>query len=137
MRGKRIGTVAEQPADKTDQPLAKHSSVSQSGYDALADHFEKLVHLVATETAYQPNEQELTTTALQTKLQQIALLNTNVADASGDLKILISQRQHTMYDPLTGLTAIGQAVKKYIKVLYMPGSKEVKAVTAFSFRKIS
>lgn len=135
IRGKRIGTVQEPAAEKTDQATAKHRSVSQSGFDALTDHFEKLVHLVATEPAYQPNEAELTNTALQTKLQQLAALNTAVADASGSMKLLISERQHTLYDPVTGLTAIGQAVKKYVKVLYMPGSKEVKAVSAFSFRK--
>lgn len=137
MRGQRIGEAT--PAvttENTDAPPPRKNSISQAGFDARTDHFEKLVHLVATEPAYQPNETELTIASLQIKVQQLHQFNAAVTEASDKLKLCISERQHILYDAVTGLTEVGQSVKKYIKVLYLPNSKEVKAATAFAFRKM-
>ena len=84
MKGRRAGEtkVAAAPATTpTKVAEDKKISVSQLSYDSLIDHFAKLVATVSQQPAYIPNEKELSTGTLQTKLNDLSTVNSAVIDS--------------------------------------------------------
>jgi hypothetical protein len=108
-------------------------STSQQSYDSLIDHFTKIIETITQESSYTPNETELKTTALQTKLANLKTTNTNLINGYTDWSNARIQRNATLYNPLTGLLQTALEVKKYVKSVFGASSPQFKQVSGLKF----
>ncbi|PZF72658.1 hypothetical protein [Taibaiella soli] len=136
IRGRRLGVVTPGTEATKAEDAPKTRSVSQTSYDATITHFEKLIGAILTEPGYAPNEADITISGLQKRLAELKEVNQETVRVTGQLKLLISQRDQMLYTPMTGLNAVALSVKQYIKVVYGAGSNELRAANMFSFRKV-
>lgn len=116
-------------------PTEKQISVSQQSYDSLLENFNKLILLVASEPTYTPNEADLQVGTLQTLAANLANQNTAVINATTALSNARIARNHTLYDPKTGLYDIQNEVKKYVKSVFGASSDEYKQISKIKFTK--
>jgi hypothetical protein len=116
-------------------PTPEQISVSQQSYDSLLENFNKLILLVASEPTYTPNEVDLQVATLNTLAANLATQNTAVINATTALSNSRIARNHTLYDPNTGLYDIQLEVKKYVKSVFGPTSQEYKQVSKIKFTK--
>jgi hypothetical protein len=116
-------------------PTDKQISVSQQSYDSLLENFNKLILLVASEPSYTPNEPDLQVASLNALALSLAAQNTNVINATTALSNARIARNHTLYDPKTGLYDIQNEVKKYVKSVFGASSDEYKQISKIKFTK--
>ncbi|MCZ8023028.1 MAG: hypothetical protein O9302_01315 [Cyclobacteriaceae bacterium] len=137
IQGKRAKAKDKPDANAADPnaPTPKTISASQQSYDKLIDHFAQLVATLTAEPKYTPNENELKVTSLNTLLTDLKAKNTAVINATTALSNARIARDKALYDETTGLLAIAQDVKQYVKSLYGASSPQYKQVTALKFTK--
>src|SRR5882757_554422 len=109
IQGKRAKEIKK--TDAPQEPLTeaqeeKHISVSQQSFDSILDNFEELVKTVTAQPNYQPNEPELSTDGLNTKVAELTNLNDNVVNAFTGWSNARISRNQTLYSPLAGLKYI-------------------------------
>ena len=137
IQGKRAKAKDKPDANAADPnaPTPKTISASQQSYDKLIDHFAQLVATLTAEPKYTPNENELKVTSLNTLLTDLKAKNTAVISATTALSNARIARDKALYDETTGILAIAQDVKQYVKSLYGASSPQYKQVTALKFTK--
>lgn len=116
-------------------PTPEQISVSQQSYDSLLENFNKLILLVASEPTYTPNEVDLQVATLNALAANLATQNTAVINATTALSNARIARNHTLYDPNTGLYDIQNEVKKYVKSVFGATSQEYKQISKIKFTK--
>ncbi|MFY7815693.1 MAG: hypothetical protein ACOVRK_10970 [Chryseobacterium taeanense] len=77
----KIKTEAEKSGEETENPT-KTISTSQQSYDSKINHFSNLIQVLEQSAAYNPNEEELKTSALQDKLAEMKSKNTALIHAN-------------------------------------------------------
>lgn len=90
-------------------------SVSQLSYDNLVGHFRAFVAVVKELTTYQPNEDELRVTALETYANELDAKNTAVIAASVPLSQSRALRDQVLYTNPDSVVNIAALVKAYVK----------------------
>ena len=135
LQGQRADTKTPTPTPIPNTPIAvaKKISVSQQSYDNLIDNLTKLIQVIASEPLYNPNENDLKVTALNTLLTNLKAVNTTVINATTPYSNARITRDTILYAPETGLVAIAQDVKKYVKSIFGATSPQYKQVTAIQF----
>ncbi|GHN02784.1 hypothetical protein WSM22_42730 [Cytophagales bacterium WSM2-2] len=141
IQGRRVNPV-EEPVAVEGQPApepAKTRSVSQQSYDNLVEHFAQLVTTVAAEPSYDPNEAELKVPYLKGIVLNMRNKNTDVINASLELRSVRVERDKLLYAKEIGLVPIALSVKKYINSVFGPTSIQYKDVKGLRFwtRRIS
>lgn len=121
IQGKRAGS---QPAK---------ISTSQLSYDSLIQHFLGLIVLLENEPLYTPNETQLTTTSLRALLETLIQQNDAHSHAYVALMNVRNERNTIIYHPETGLIAIAEDIKKYIKSAFGPTSPQYNQVKGIKF----
>jgi hypothetical protein len=111
-------------------------STSQQSYDSLIDHFTKIIETVSQESNYKPNETDLKTTTLQTKLNNLKTTNTDLINGYTNWSNTRIQRDSTLYNPLSGLVQTALDVKKYVKSVFGATSPQFKQVSGLEFSNI-
>ena len=125
------------PADpNAPAPTDKTISTSQQSYDSLIDHFTKLIEVVSQDGNYKPNEKELQTATLQTKLDSLKTSNTSLVNAYTDWSNARINRNTVLYNPLTGLVQTALEVKKYVKSVFGASSPQFKQVSGLEFTNV-
>jgi hypothetical protein len=130
---KVVGTPTDPNAP---EPTAKTISTSQQSYESLIDHFTKIIETVSQESSYKPNETELKTTTLQTKLSNLKTTNTDLINGYTNWSNTRIQRNSTLYSPLSGLVQTALDVKKYVKSVFGATSPQFKQVSGLEFSNI-
>ncbi|MEQ1554664.1 MAG: hypothetical protein ABL929_10820 [Ferruginibacter sp.] len=130
----KIPTTPTDP--NTPIPTDKTISTSQQSYDSLIDHFTKLIETVSQEPSYKPNETELKTTTLQTKLDDLKTTNSKLIDGYTNWSNARINRNTTLYNPLTGLVQTALEVKKYVKSVFGATSPQFKQVSGLEFSNV-
>lgn len=125
------------PADpNAPAPTDKTISTSQQSYDSLIDHFTKLIEAVSQDANYKPNEKELQTATLQTKLNGLKTSNTDLVNAFTNWSNARINRNTVLYNPLTGLVQTALEVKKYVKSIFGANSPQFKQVSKLEFSNV-
>lgn len=125
------------PADpNAPAPTDKTISTSQQSYDSLIDHFAKLIEAVSQDANYKPNEKELQTATLQTKLDSLKTSNTGLVNAYTNWSNARINRNTVLYNPLTGLVQTALEVKKYVKSVFGATSPQFKQVSKLEFNNV-
>jgi hypothetical protein len=137
IQGKRAKAKEKPDANTADAntPTPKTISASQQSYDKQIDHFAQLVATLTAEPKYTPNENELKVTTLNTLLTDLKAKNTAVINATTALSNARITRDKALYDETTGIIAIAQDVKQYVKSLYGANSPQHKQLTTLKFSK--
>jgi len=125
IRGARASKKIINP--NPDEP--QQISASQQSFTQQLEHFSKLIALVASESTYNPNENELKNAQLTAFKNQMVTLNNAAINATTPYLTAIQNRNNFLYTPKTGLVDIAQEVKKYVK--------SVSTITLAEFRQIS
>jgi hypothetical protein len=125
------------PADpNAPAPTDKTISTSQQSYDSLIDHFTKLIESVSQDANYKPNETELQTVTLQTKLDSLKTANSNLINGYTNWSNARINRNSVLYNPLTGLVQTALEVKKYVKSVFGASSPQFKQVSGLEFTNV-
>ncbi len=132
---KKLGEE-ERAALKTAGKEVKQVSASHQSYDSILDTFDKQIKLLASIAQYQPNEIDLKITTLETLFTALQTKNTAVWTAKTALDKARMARNKVMYVAETGVIAISQDVKNYVKSLFGPSSEQYKHLAALEFNYI-
>lgn len=112
-------------------------SVSQQSYDRLVDNFQELIVLADTEPKYNPNEDDLKITALQTYQTKLDEKNTDVKTAYVPYNNAMIARDVELYADNTGLVDIALDVKNYVKSVFGANSPQYRQISAIVFSRPS
>lgn len=135
LQGSSKKTTVEK--EKTiEESTNKTISTSQQSYDQLINHFANLIQVLVQNTIYNPNEEELKTTSLQAKLNQLQENNTKLINAYTQYSNAMIQRNNTLYNPLTGLVQTSKEVKLYVKSIFGTKSPKYKQISGLEFKVI-
>jgi hypothetical protein len=124
------------PPPENSAEAHKYVSVSQLGFDDRIENFSKLIELMKVQTAYNPNEEELSITGLTALLENMKAANENAINAFIALSNARIARNSIMYDETKGLVKIGMNAKTYVKSIYGPSSPEYKQISKLRFTNI-
>lgn len=134
IQGRRADTrIKEVEPGETE---ARRISVSQQSYDLQIEHFDKFIDLVAIEPKYDPNENDLKVTALNTYKSEMISSNVNVKNAYVPYSNAMIARNHILYDTEHGLVARAALVKEYVKSIFGTSSPEYKQISHIHFKRI-
>ena len=112
---------------------AKTVSTSRQSYTQQADNFGILLQLLGTITEYNPNEDDLKLTNLETYKNTLVSSTQSVDQTEAELNNKLIERDQILYADGTGLYSIAQNVKKYVKSLYGATSPEYTNVSSIEF----
>ena len=128
-------TIADPNSDPTPvNPV--HISVSQQSYDSMVEYFGKMIDLVTSIPAYNPNEADLKLVALNALLASMKTSNTAVITATTNLSNSRILRNVVLYKLVTGLVDIAAESKSYVKSVFGAGSLQYKQVSKIQFKRI-
>lgn len=140
LQGRRATPKASAPlktanADPNQPPeeAPPTASSSQMSYDNQEANFASLISLLKTQPAYAPNEADLKITALETRLADLQAKNQavrTVTTAAGNAR---TTRNQILYDQQTGLVAVAQLVKKYVKSVFGADSPQYRQISDLQF----
>ena len=116
-------------------PAPDTISSSQQSYEMKYDHFTKYYDVVASETTYLPNETELKLPAMLAFKNSLQVANSNVASTYETVNLARIKRDKTLYNDKTGVYAIQELVKEYVKGLFKANSIQYKQMAAIKFNK--
>jgi uncharacterized glyoxalase superfamily protein PhnB len=138
LRGKRASellTAEELAAAKADgnptKQVVKHNSTINSRLENMA----KYVLLLESISDYNPNEAELTTPALRSKMEDMKAKHEQVVSADAAFEAVRISRDTLLYADNTGLVDNGQNAKKYTKSVFGATSPQYKQVSGIEFKK--
>lgn len=132
--GKVATNPNDPPVEVPGEP--KQISVSQQSYDSLIEHMEKLINLLSSIPAYNPNETELKVASLNTLLASMKANNTAVINAYTTWSNARIVRNDLLYKKITGLVDIALECKNYVKSIYGATSSQYKQVSGLKFKKM-
>lgn len=110
-----------------------HVSVSQLSFDSFVEHYSKLIALLSTVPAYNPNENELKVSGLNTLLNNMKSANTAAITATTNYINARINRNTLLYAKGTGLIDVAQDCKAYVKSVYGATSPQYKSVSTIKF----
>jgi hypothetical protein len=123
------------PMDLPETEVHTHST-SQLSFDNQLQHFQKMVLLVQSVPAYNPNETNLKVSSLQTQLTNLIAANNAANTSWAAVKNTRIQRNLFFYGKDTGLLDVVKQAKAYIKSLYGAQSQQYKAANLIKFVRV-
>jgi hypothetical protein len=132
--------IAETPiSQKTIAPITVQPviiSVSQQSYDRLISNFQLLVNYASQVPGYNPNESDLSITALMAYLATLQAANNAVITAHVNYNNAITARTKILYDKTSGLVHVALQVKQYVNSVFGPHSIPAKQVNKIHFKTL-
>jgi hypothetical protein len=125
--------IAGNPSTTPAVKGPKNISVSQMSYDSRLANLDILIKLLSTFPGYNPNEADLTVSALTADYNLMLNLNNAVISSSQILENTRGSRNKELYAPQTGMLTIASDVKSYVKSVYTSNSTQYKMVAAIKF----
>lgn len=134
---KKIQSPAKKKtASSKDGTEAKSISTSQQSYNSKINFFINFIQYLEAKSIYKPNEDELKTEALQTKLTNMQAANLSFDNALFNYNQQLNSRNDEMYNPTTGLVQVSKDVKKYVRSLFGASSLQFKQLNSIEFKVI-
>lgn len=138
-QAKSLNRVIQGGQKKTEAPVEegkeapKTVSTSRQSYTQMAENFGILLQLLGTIPTYNPNEDDLKLTNLETYKNSLVSSTQSVDQTEAELNTKLIERDQLLYADGTGLYSIAQNVKKYVKSLYGATSPEYANVSGIEF----
>ena len=125
---KKAATPPEEGKEET-----KTASTSRQSYTQQADNFGILLQLLSTIPTYNPNEDDLKLTNLNTYKDSLVSSTQSVDQTEAELNNKLIERDQLLYAEGTGLYSIAQNIKKYVKSIYGATSPEYANISSIEF----
>lgn len=109
-------------------------SASQQSYDSRLDSFDKQIQLLNRIPSYLPNEVELQIATLKDIYSDLQTKNTAVITQTIPLSAARIVRNQALYNPETGIVAVAQDVKNYVKSVFGASSANYKLISGIAIR---
>jgi hypothetical protein len=144
IQGKRAKPIKEVENIETQQIVGPgptpvdqtvHVSVSQLSFDSMIEHYSKLIDLLASVVAYNPNENDLKVSGLNTLLASMKSSNTAVITATTNYINARINRDNLIYAKNTGVVDVAQDAKAYVKSVYGTQSPQYGQVSSIKFTR--
>ena len=135
---KEVENVEIQAIPNPNDPpveIPKNVSVSQLSFDSMIEHYSKLIDLLSTVVLYNPNENELKVSGLNTLLTSMKTSNTAVITATTNYINSRISRDVLIYAKNTGVVEVAQDAKDYVKSVFGTASPQYKQVSSIKFTK--
>jgi len=135
---KEVENVEIQAIPNPNDPpveIPKNVSVSQLSFDSMIEHYSKLIDLLSTVVLYNPNENELKVSGLNTLLTSMKTSNTAVITATTNYINARISRDNLIYTKNTGVVEVAQGAKDYVKSVFGTASPQYKQVSSIKFTK--
>ncbi len=132
-RKKATKTDEEKAALMAEGKTVTEISTSQMSFDNRLGNFDKLIALLSTTEAYNPNENDLKVDTLKAFYNALLAQNERVATAANALADARMARNVLMYKPATGAMDIANDVKLYIKSVFGPSSVQFNRISKLKF----
>lgn len=137
LQGRRAAPKPKDNPNTADIDESKQTaSSSQMSYDNQIAHFAELIELLKANAGYNPNEAELKTAALETRLADLEAKNNAVITATAEARTARTARDEVLYNDTDGVKALADLIKKYVKSLYGPSSPQLKQLQALTIKKV-
>ena len=117
-------------------PTDKTISTLQQCYYSLIDHFTKLMETILQKANYKPNETDLQTATLQTRLLNMKATNTELINNYTSWSNTRIKRNGILNNALSGLVPTALEEKKYVKSVFGVTSPQYKQVSRLEFNII-
>jgi len=124
------------PGNPIPIDLPVNISVSQQSYDSVIEFFGKLIDLLASIPAYNPNEVDLKLISLNPLLVSMKASNTAVITATTNMSNARIVRNDLLYKAAVGLVDVAAESKSYVKSVFGATSQQYKQVRQIPFKKI-
>jgi hypothetical protein len=111
----------------------KQISAAQTSYDSRLYNFDKFVKLLASNSLYVPNEEELKIASLVALHNDLKAKNTAAMESAARLINARAARNNVMYAGKTGMVDVSLEVKYYLKSLDGAAGPKYKAISKLSF----
>ncbi len=137
MRGQRASAkIKPVPVAEGEEPVPvpKQISASHMGFDIRISNFGKFIQLLSGIQQYNPNEDELKIEALLGVRDDLTAKNNAYMLAEVPHSNTRIARNEVFYTKLTGLCAVGQASKDYVKSVYGVRSPQFKQISKIRFK---
>lgn len=141
-RAKPVKEVESTQAQKAVDPnipidpnVPVNISVSQLSFDSFIEHYSKLIDLLASVTAYNPNETDLKVSGLNTLLTSMKTTNTAVITATTNYINARINRDNLIYAKGTGVVDVAMEAKNYVKSVFGTKSPQYKQVSSIKFTR--
>ncbi|MDX9848617.1 MAG: hypothetical protein RBT74_16670 [Tenuifilaceae bacterium] len=132
-RASRKLTEDELKAMEAQGETVTQASASQMSFDNRLDNLDKLIQLLASLSAYAPNEEELKVSSLTALYTQLQAVNTAAVTAEIPLRSTRIARNDLLYKADTGVVDTSTDVKTYVKSVFGPSSPQYKSVSGIKF----
>ncbi len=134
------GIVEAPPEAKIGEPVETvetiSHSTSQRSFDNQLQHFQKIILILQSVPAYNPNEVPFKVITLQAQLANLISLNNAANTSYATLKNARIQRNTFLYAKDTGVLDLVKQVKAYVKSVYGASSQQYAAVNAIKFTRV-
>ena len=134
LQGRKSTSTTTAQAD-TNTTATKNISTSQQSYTQQIQHFAGLTAVLKSEPSYTPNETDLQTATLETKITDLTTKNNEVALAYVNVSNARIVRNNTLYNTGDSIFEVAADVKKYIKSIFGATSPEFAQVKGIEFKK--
>lgn len=129
MRGQR---ASDPPTNPDGTPGGSHS-VSEGSYGMLVKYFTDFINNLARDTAYLPEEEELTLDGLRAYRDALSAANSAVKNAKEATKQARIHRNEVFFGKPHGMVAVAQQVKAYVKGAFGAKSPQYKLISGLKF----
>ena len=138
VKGQRASAkIKPEPVKEGEEPVPvpKQISALHMGFDNRISNFGKFIQLLTGIPQYNPNEDELKIEALLEVLDDLTAKNNACMLAEVPHKNTRIARNEVFYTGITGLCAVGQASKDYVKAVYGVRSPQFKQISKIQFKR--
>lgn len=135
IRGIRVSAKPEEiPGADPSAKKVKTISAAQTSYDSLLEHFARLVEITQREPTYAAREEKTSIAGLTAALALYTQANKTVVDTRSLLDAARIDRDDLLYKADTGMVALANDVKKYVKSVFGLSSPQYKQLSKLQFR---
>jgi hypothetical protein len=135
IQGKRAGLPKPKEA-KTEEETEKNTiSVSQQSFDNIISHYQSLYQTLQAEPLYKPNEDDLSSEGVNSKILEMTTVNSTFINAKTALQNMRLRRNGVLYDNNSGLIKTATNVKKYVTSVFGANSGEAAEIKVLTFSK--
>jgi hypothetical protein len=134
LKGQRAGKKPLLSPKAEGEPEPKQNSVSQLTFDERLNNFDKYIRRLEQIPQYDPNEEEITISALRAFYTILDESNKAAKSSKNMLDNVRIARGVEFYDKTNGLVTIGKETKLYIRSVFGANSPEFRQVSGITFK---
>ncbi len=133
--GRRATPKATSDPAAPGAPSSASHSVSQLSYENIVGNIDDYIAILSTETAYAPNETDLTIAGLTALSNNLKARNNAVNNTFAPVSAARGQRDQLLYTNEDSVVNIALQVKAYVRAAFGPKSQLFKSIAGLALKR--